>query len=119
MGEGPNRIVCISDFCDDPHPGAPSAEIGRGWSAASPLIADDRRPPRVTGGYLERLPLAAVAAGLLWLCTHWACVIRSGDHGRWCWCCWCWRWAISVCSVCGACAGTGLVCVGSASMPIP
>lgn len=66
MGKGPNRIVCISDFCDDPHPGAPSADIGRDWSAAaSPLIADDRRPPRVTGGYLERLPLAAVAAGLV------------------------------------------------------
>ena len=59
------RIVAVSDFCDAPP--APTAwqpaDFARAWSAAPPSVPP-RAPAAVTGGYLERLPLAAVAAGL-------------------------------------------------------
>ena len=59
------RIVAVSDFCDvPPVPTSLSpADFERGWAADAPLAPPAGRAD-VTGGYLERLPLAAVATGL-------------------------------------------------------
>ena len=66
-----SRIVAVSDFCDGVPP-SPSRylpeDFDRAWArdagdpdpSARPLT-----PVSVVGGYLERLPLAAVAAGLV------------------------------------------------------
>lgn len=58
--------MCISDHCDivPPQP-VPDGAHARAWDGhALAGAAVDRTAVRVTGGYLERLPLAAVAAGL-------------------------------------------------------
>ena len=59
------KIIAISDYCDVPP--VPSiftkSDFDRAWSATVPV----RTPPTaksVVGGYLERLPLATVAAGI-------------------------------------------------------
>ena len=60
-----DRIVAISDFCDVP-PGASSLSpdaFERAWASDAPLPPRNT-PVHVRGGYLERLPMAAVAAGL-------------------------------------------------------
>ena len=61
------RIVAISDFCDPapPEPGGwDHARYRAAWSAIPPAPVVPRHAVRVVGGYLERLPLAAVAHGL-------------------------------------------------------
>ncbi|WP_112873511.1 glycosyltransferase family 4 protein [Paracoccus endophyticus] len=59
------RIVAVSDFCD-PSPSGPSAldydHFHAAWTQIS--VPSSNPPGPVVGGYLERLPLAAVAAGL-------------------------------------------------------
>ena len=61
------RIVAISDFCA-PLPVDPPTRNHAACRARWRAIAAEPRPPcgpaKVCGGYLERLPLAAVAAGL-------------------------------------------------------
>lgn len=62
------RIVAISDFCDrvPPEPSRFGADdFARAWAGAPPPVPDPRDAVRVTGGYLERLPLAMVAAGVV------------------------------------------------------
>lgn len=78
------RIVAISDFCsaappeprDTPLPAWPRGEVRR-----------PDAPVTVTGGYLERLPLAAVAAGLADSAEIWSFAGRDGqsdsDRGLW------------------------------------
>lgn len=79
------RIVAISDFCSaippDPVHGSPPS-----WPMGIPA-ANQPGEPRVTGGYLERLPLAAVAAGLADSAEIWTFAGRDGesdaDRGLW------------------------------------
>lgn len=78
------RIVAISDFCsaappeprDTPLPAWPRGEVRR-----------PDAPVTVTGGYLERLPLAAVAAGLADSAEIWSFAGRDGqsdsERGLW------------------------------------
>ncbi|MDT1064623.1 hypothetical protein RM190_22390 [Paracoccus sp. CPCC 101403] len=60
-------IVAVSDFCSRvppyPHERQASNDIWRGVEAFPAPAARDKI--RVSGGYLERLPLAAVASGLV------------------------------------------------------
>ena len=77
----PRRIVVISDFQDGPWSDArlpPVREFQAQWSSGSrgppPNRVQDVSQVEVDGGYLERLPLAAVKDGLvdcaeIW--THW------------------------------------------------
>lgn len=80
-----SRIVAISDFCSvvPPEPRGVAAAPWPSASAAEPSA----RPVRVTGGYLERLPLAAVAAGLSESAEIWSFAGRDGeadsDRGHW------------------------------------
>lgn len=69
------RIVAISDFCTHvpPCPGE-----GCGDWPARPLPARPCEVP-VVGGYLERLPLAAVAAGLVDAAEIWSFAGRDGE----------------------------------------
>lgn len=83
------RIVALSDFCtrvppldgaDMPSPwpaGAAGGDTARGGDDAV----------RVVGGYLERLPLAAVACGLVDTAEIWSFAGRDGEAdsaaGRW------------------------------------
>ena len=78
------RIVAISDFCsaappeprDTPLPAWPRGEVRR-----------PDAPVTVTGGYLERLPLAAVAVGLADSAEIWSFAGRDGqsdsERGLW------------------------------------
>ena len=81
---GSRRIVAISDFCSQVPPVPPSG--------AAPVWPPRRvdppaAPVRVTGGYLERLPLAAVAAGLADRAEIWRFAGQDGqadsDRGVW------------------------------------
>ena len=73
------RIVCISDHCDTVPP-RPVQASPPPWKEAPALgIPAARRDVRVTGGYLERLPLAAVAAGLTPRAEIWS---WTGTDGR-------------------------------------
>ncbi|WP_220185229.1 glycosyltransferase [uncultured Paracoccus sp.] len=71
-----SRIVAVSDFCSAVPP-----EPTRGKRPSWPSIS----PPgivgsvRVTGGYLERLPLAAVVAGLADSAEIWSFAGRDGE----------------------------------------
>lgn len=60
------RIVAVSDFCNPtpPEPISPDADAARDAWANIPA-ANVKGLPHVVGGYLERLPLAFVAAGLV------------------------------------------------------
>lgn len=66
-----SRIVAVSDFCDGVPP-SPSRYLPEDFDRAWARDAGDHDPSikpltpvSVVGGYLERLPLAAVAAGLV------------------------------------------------------
>ncbi len=79
------RIVAVSDFCTQvpPQPGA-----GSGDDPAPALLPG---APGVRGGYLERLPLAAVQAGLADTAEIWsfagadghACGLSASASGIW------------------------------------
>lgn len=74
------RIVAISDFCDrvPPEPvHAPPESFARAWGCAEPV--PHAGAARVTGGYLERLPLAAVAAGLADVAEVWTWAGQDGE----------------------------------------
>lgn len=85
VGPFDRTVVVISDFRDGPPPGSPPLTFAEAVArhAAAPLARSrpsgpDRAALLPTGGYLERLPLALVAAGHadhaeIW--THW-----RGDH---------------------------------------
>lgn len=77
----PSRIVAISDFCSQvpPEPCAPHQPA----PGALPATAD-RAQVRVTGGYLERLPLAAVASGLVDAAEIWSFAGRDGESDAAC-----------------------------------
>lgn len=81
QGSRPSRIVAISDFCSQvpPEPSAP----GDPAPGALPPAAD-RTQVRVTGGYLERLPLAAVASGLVDAAEIWSFAGREGESDAAC-----------------------------------
>ncbi len=69
-------IVAISDFCTQVPPSPTTFSAASGcWRAAAPVSPGD---VRVTGGYLERLPLAAVASGLVDRAEIWSFAGR--DH---------------------------------------
>ncbi len=72
----PSRIVAVSDFCSQVPP------EDRALREADPGTlppAADRALVRVTGGYLERLPLAAVASGLVDAAEIWSYAGRDGE----------------------------------------
>lgn len=73
--------MAISDFCD-PAPPLPSrwgpGDFTAAWARAL-IPAGDRQVPEVTGGYLERLPLACVAAGLVDRAEIWSFRGRDED----------------------------------------
>lgn len=79
-----NRLVAVSDFCTHVPP-LPLVRPVEGWAAAAPAVMP--RTCRVTGGYLERLPLAAVAAGLAVQAEVWSFAGRDGEsdaaRGEW------------------------------------
>lgn len=88
-----SRIVAVSDFCDGVPP-APSRyhlpDFKRIWAGHDlpPARAANVSAPdvRVVGGYLERLPLAAVAAGLVERAEVWQFAGHDDapfDSGRW------------------------------------
>jgi len=62
-------VVVISDWVDGPHPGhdcpSPAVLPVHAVGSASPPWIGDVVAADVTGGYLERLPLALVAAGIV------------------------------------------------------
>jgi glycosyltransferase involved in cell wall biosynthesis len=76
-----NRIVVVSDFQDGEWESAPMptvAQLTQEWSSgtrgAAPESQHSSQPVEVEGGYIERLPLACLRAGLvtgaeIW--THW------------------------------------------------
>ncbi|AXC50386.1 glycosyltransferase [Paracoccus suum] len=76
------RVVAISDFCDEvpPLPGAlTEADFAAFWNSRPRAITPDNGAVRVVGGYLERLPLAAVAHGLADAAEVWSFV--GSDKG--------------------------------------
>jgi glycosyltransferase involved in cell wall biosynthesis len=70
-----NRIVAISDFCTRVPP-----LPGRGWGNDPAPIKAKKIPP-VQGGYLERLPLAALQAGLANCAEIWSFVGDDATPG--------------------------------------
>lgn len=75
----PGRIVCISDHCDivPPHPAPEALDAWAEYTLPDP--PEGRSDVQVTGGYLERLPLAAVASGLASAAEVWS---WTGADGR-------------------------------------
>ena len=71
------RLVAISDFCSVVPPRAMGEAVTAGPTALPQ--APDRAAVRVTGGYLERLPLAAVADGLVDAAEVWS---FAGEDGQ-------------------------------------
>jgi glycosyltransferase involved in cell wall biosynthesis len=69
------RIVAISDYCTrvPPLPGGC-------WGHDAPPVRSDENPP-VRGGYLERLPLAAIRAGLANCAEIWSFVGDDATPG--------------------------------------
>ena len=69
-----SRIVVISDFCNG-LPSQPSrwtlTDFARAWEGGTPAIGRFPPPP-VKGGYLERLPLACVASGMVETAEIWS-----------------------------------------------
>ena len=80
----PGWIAAISDFCSQVPPSIPATPADPGfWSTAMrpsqrplPMACD------VIGGYLERLPLAAVASGLVNHAEIWTFAGRDGESDR-------------------------------------
>lgn len=71
------RLVAISDHCTHVPPLPITHPAGQPRSALP--VAPPRGEVRVTGGYLERLPLAAVAAGLVDQAEIWSFAGRCGE----------------------------------------
>lgn len=82
MAEQMSRIVVISDYCT----AVPPEPVDEGWNGQWQTVL---RPGavQVTGGYLERLPLAAVAQGWVDHAEIWDFAGRDGQSdaalGRW------------------------------------
>lgn len=72
----PRRLVVISDHCTEVPP-RPVAHPATLTTRLPQIVPRDR--VRVTGGYLERLPLASVAAGLVDLAEIWSFAGRCGE----------------------------------------
>jgi len=70
------RLVVISDYCSHVPP-LPLTQQRHDQGALPP--APLREQVRVTGGYLERLPLAAIAAGLVDQAEIWSFAGRCGE----------------------------------------
>lgn len=68
------RIVAISDFCTQVPPLSPVRRVYAG-EASRPIAAD----VAVTGGYLERLPLAVVRSGLAEVAEIWSFAGSDND----------------------------------------
>lgn len=81
---GSSRIIAISDFCS-PVPPVPPSGAAPVWPQRR--FGPPARPVCVTGGYLERLPLAAVAARLADRAELWCFAGQDGqadsDRGLW------------------------------------
>ncbi|WP_205049089.1 glycosyltransferase [Paracoccus sp. SY] len=79
----PGWIVAISDYCSQVPPSIPAPADPGFWTSAMP---PSRRPRpaavKVTGGYLERLPLAAVASGAVDHAEIWTFAGRDGESDR-------------------------------------
>ncbi|SNR47889.1 glycosyltransferase [Paracoccus sediminis] len=78
----PGWIVAISDFCSQVPPSVPQNPVkDDGWQPAF-ARPDRSRSVAVTGGYLERLPLAAVAGGVVDHAEIWTFAGRDGESDR-------------------------------------
>ena len=80
----PGWIAAISDFCSQVPPSIPQSPPDPGFWTASTLPANRTRPDRVevVGGYLERLPLSAVASGMVDHAEIWSFAGRDGEADR-------------------------------------
>ncbi|VDS09787.1 Glycosyl transferases group 1 [Paracoccus haematequi] len=80
----PGWIAAISDYCSQVPPSIPAIPARPGfWSAArSPAGRPRPETIEVSGGYLERLPLSAVASGLVDHAEIWSFAGRDGDSDR-------------------------------------
>ena len=80
----PGWIAAISDFCSQVPPDIPPSPADPGFWAATVPPSRRGRPGRVdvVGGYLERLPLSAVAAGLVDHAEIWSFAGRDGESDR-------------------------------------
>lgn len=80
----PGWIAAISDFCSQVPPSIPHSPANPDFWASAMLPSQRPRPPGldVTGGYLERLPLAAVAGGLVDHAEIWAFAGCDGESDR-------------------------------------
>lgn len=76
----PGWIAAISDFCSQvpPFPSS-SPPVAGFWNTARRAQERLGPPVSVTGGYLERLPLAAVASGLVDRAEIWCFAGRDGE----------------------------------------
>lgn len=84
-----SRIVVLSDFCScvPPEYGTEAACSWPALTSDSQAVCGRDEAVRVVGGYLERLPLAAVAEGLVDTAEIWSFAGRDGEAdsatGRW------------------------------------
>lgn len=80
----PGWIVAISDFCSQVPPALPQSPADPAFWEKSTRPSGRERPGRVdvVGGYLERLPLSAVAAGMADHAEIWTFAGRDGESDR-------------------------------------
>ncbi|WP_295042889.1 glycosyltransferase [uncultured Paracoccus sp.] len=82
----PGWIAAISDYCSQVPPSLSPSSVRTGFWATAQRPSARLRPEeiQVTGGYLERLPLAAVASGAVDHAEIWSFAGRDGnsDHDR-------------------------------------
>ena len=74
-------IVAISDFCSQVPPSFPQSNHSSNFWSKAVLPTQRERPASVdvSGGYLERLPLSAVASGMVDHAEIWSFAGRSGE----------------------------------------
>lgn len=74
-----SRIVVISDYCSAVPPEDNSASPADDFWQSAQAFGPAASKVRVTGGYLQRLPLAAVASGLVDAAEIWSFAGRPGE----------------------------------------
>ena len=74
----PGWIVAVSDYCSQVPPSIPKTHH-RSIAWRSSASSDHTHSVEVKGGYLERLPLAAVASGTVDHAEIWSFAGRDGE----------------------------------------
>jgi glycosyltransferase involved in cell wall biosynthesis len=80
----PGWIAAISDFCSQTPPAVPQSPADPGFWTTSTLPGERVRSSSidVIGGYLERLPLSALASGMMDHAEIWSFAGRDGESDR-------------------------------------